>query len=336
MGARHIGGCGILLVLAILAAAAAQATPLQVNHEPSAGEAMPRPWAVAYRTEGHHGRMPVRREIPDIISVAGEIITDLDQATGAREVPTAVLAKVHRVLAHAVDMERDVGPGDTFRLAYRDSTGDDGAELLYVSLRLGERVISVFHHRTADGFEGYFDRDGHSTEGPILKTPVEGARVSSPFGMRRHPILGYTRMHKGLDFAAVTGTPVLAAGDGVVVRRERNGGYGRFVQIRHTGGLATAYAHLSRYADALAPGDEVRQGQVIGYVGATGLATGPHLHYEMLRDGLPVDPSGMELAPSRVLAGEALDHFRIERIRLMVVLKRARGGASWDSVATAE
>src|SRR5690606_13914592 len=137
---------------------------------------------------------------------------------------------------------------------------------------------------------GYFDRDGRSIENALLKTPVDGARVASVFGMRHHPILGYSRMHRGIDFAAPRGTPVFAAGDGVVARLGTNGGYGRYVRIDHGGGEATAYAHLGAYADGLAVGERVRQGQVVGYVGASGLATGPHLHYEVLIDDAQVDP----------------------------------------------
>ena len=185
------------------------------------------------------------------------------------------------------------------------------------------RTLAVYRHTMADGFTGYFDRDGRSAESPLLKTPVKGARISSIFGMRHHPILGYERLHKGLDFAAPRGTPVLAASNGVIDKRQRNAGYGRYVRIDHGAGHATAYAHLNAYADGLNVGDPVRQGDVIGYVGSTGLATGPHLHYEVLHDTTPVDPATVALPPQRVLSGNDVADFRIARIKLLVALKRA-------------
>ena len=243
--------------------------------------------------------------------------------------PEAILLQTYRVLGHALDLQRDIGHGDTFRLAYetfdnRLTEGLQQSNLLYVSLRLRERTLSIYRHTTPDGYVGYFDTEGRSAERPLLKTPVDDGRLSSRFGMRHHPILGYSRMHEGLDFSAPRGAPVLAAGNGIVVRRSRYGSFGRYIKILHGGSYATAYAHLSGYAKGLKPGDHLRQGAIIGYVGASGLATGPHLHYEVLRDDEPVDPVEVSLPPRRVLAGEELSHFRVARIKLLVIIKRAR------------
>ena len=154
----------------------------------------------------------------------------------------------------------------------------------------------------------------------MLRTPVDATRVSSKFGKRRHPILGYTRMHRGVDFAAPTGTPVRAAGRGVVVARHWKGNYGRYIRIRHGGGYQTAYAHLRRYAKRLRRGSRVAQGQVIGYVGSTGLSTGPHLHYEVIRDGRQINPMTLKLPSGIRLSGAALERFgeRRDEIAAMV------------------
>jgi murein DD-endopeptidase MepM/ murein hydrolase activator NlpD len=149
-----------------------------------------------------------------------------------------------------------------------------------------------------------------------LRTPIDGARLSSRFGMRRHPILGYNRMHKGVDFAAPTGTPIYAAGEGRVDVAKRHGGYGKYIRIRHTGEYSTAYAHLSAFAKGIAPGRRVRQGQVIGYVGTTGRSTGPHLHYEVLRNNAQINPLQIKQPPNQQLAGADLERFRVEVVRI--------------------
>ncbi|MEL6782689.1 MAG: M23 family metallopeptidase, partial [Pseudomonadota bacterium] len=160
-----------------------------------------------------------------------------------------------------------------------------------------------------DGVTDYFDPNGESATKFLMKTPINGARLSSRFGKRRHPISGYTRMHKGTDFAAATGTPVYAAGHGTVERASRYGGYGHYVRIRHANGYKTAYAHLSRYGSGIKSGRRVRQGQVIGYVGSTGASTGPHLHYEVIVNGKHVNAMSLRLPTGRKLSGDMLDEF---------------------------
>jgi murein DD-endopeptidase MepM/ murein hydrolase activator NlpD len=149
-----------------------------------------------------------------------------------------------------------------------------------------------------------------------MKTPINGARLSSGFGMRRHPILGYSKMHRGTDFAASTGTPIMAAGDGIVDRAGFYGGYGRYVRLRHSGKYATAYGHMSAFARGIRPGARVRQGQVIGYVGSSGASTGPHLHYEVLLDGMQINPMSMRVPTGRNLDGKAMAQFEAERDRI--------------------
>ena len=171
-----------------------------------------------------------------------------------------------------------------------------------------------------DGEAEYFDRTGRSLRKFLLRTPVDGARLSSTFSMRKHPILGYSLMHKGVDFAAPSGTPIYAGGGGRVAVAGRNGGYGNYIRVRHSAEYSTAYAHLSRFAKGIKPGQRVRQGQVIGYVGSTGRATGPHLHYEVLRNDQQINPLKIKQSPATQLAGADLERFqeevaRIDRLR---------------------
>jgi len=286
---------------------------------------------------------PIKHEV-DLIPASGRITTSLYEAARVQGVPMSVLLQTYGVLGHAVDFQRDIRSGDRFDIGYESF--DDGAlggkhsgKLVYISLRLGDRTQSYFRHKTNDGFTGFFDISGNSVQTSLLKTPVDGGRLSSGFtgffdisgnsvqtsllktpvdggrlsslfGKRKHPILGYTRMHKGLDFAAPLGTPVLAAGDGVITARELKGSFGKYVSIRHDNQYSTSYAHLSKYEDSIKPGRLVRQGDVIGYVGSTGLATGPNLHYEVQRGGKSVNPIAIDLPSQRVLTDNELTRFR--------------------------
>jgi murein DD-endopeptidase MepM/ murein hydrolase activator NlpD len=188
---------------------------------------------------------------------------------------------------------------------------------LFVGLesRRGPRAFYQFL-APGDVRPDWYDADGKSARKFLMRTPINGARLSSGYGMRRHPILGYSRMHRGTDFAAPTGTPILAAGDGTIIRASRYGSYGNYVRIRHANGYETAYAHMSRFSRGLRAGGSVRQGQVIGYVGTTGRSTGPHLHYEVLRRGAQINPVNLQVANGRNLEGRALELFQIERARI--------------------
>ena len=224
--------------------------------------------------------------------------------------------------AYDVDFQRDVRPGDHFELVFERYYDDEGntvrtGDLLFVSLET-RRGMRNFYAFMAPGNSrlDWYDADGKSARRFLMKTPINGARLSSGFGMRRHPILGYSRMHRGTDFAAPSGTPILAAGDGTVVRASRYGGYGNYIRIRHANGYETAYAHLSRYARGMRSGARVEQGDVIGFVGTTGRSTGPHLHYEVSLRGRQVNPMSLRVATGRTLSGRALDLFTIERDRI--------------------
>jgi murein DD-endopeptidase MepM/ murein hydrolase activator NlpD len=185
-----------------------------------------------------------------------------------------------------------------------------GGEVLFASLKLRGRQVHAYRYEHADGTTGYYDIDGRSLRKWLMRTPIDGARLSSGFGPRRHPILGYNRMHRGVDFAAPTGTPIYAAGDGVLTKAGRKGSYGNYIQIRHNDEFSTAYAHMSRFADGIKKGARVRQGQIIAYVGSTGRSTGPHLHYEVLQNGQQINPMSIKPQNAARLAGTDLERFR--------------------------
>jgi len=188
--------------------------------------------------------------------------------------------------------------------------------ILFAALTLSGTEYRLYRHTMKDGTVDYFNQHGDSVKKALLRTPIDGAKLTSGFGARRHPILGYTRMHRGVDFGAPAGTPVMAAGDGVIEKAGINSGYGNYVAIRHNGQFKTAYAHLSRFGKGISPGRRVRQGDIIGYVGSTGLSTGPHLHYEVLQNDEQVNPTGVRLPTGIKLKGPDLTLFAAARARL--------------------
>lgn len=229
-------------------------------------------------------------------------------------IPSGVLAELIRAFSFDVDFQRDLQPGDQFIVQYEQKMYKDGrvtgaGNLRYAALIVSGERKEVFRHKFADGSVEYYNSDGKSVRKALLRTPVEGARISSRYGMRRHPILGYSKMHRGVDFAAPRGTPIYSAGDGVIERAGRFGAYGKYVRVRHAGSMATAYAHMHRIAKGIKPGTRVRQGQIIGYVGSTGRSTGPHLHYEVLINGSQVNPLSIEVPVGNALAGIELQRF---------------------------
>ncbi|HEX2479830.1 MAG TPA: peptidoglycan DD-metalloendopeptidase family protein [Geminicoccaceae bacterium] len=266
---------------------------------------------------------PQRR---DLVHRAGIIDDSLYLSAERAAVPQDVTISLIKLFSWDVDFQRDVRQGDRFEALFETVALEDGSDivrggdLLYAALSIDGRLFEGYRFELPDGGVAYFDRSGKSLRKFLMRTPIDGARLSSRFGMRRHPILGYNRMHQGVDFAAPTGTPIYAAGEGKVEIAKRNGGYGKYIRIRHTGEYSTAYAHLSRFAKGIAPGRRVRQGEVIGYVGTTGRSTGPHLHYEVLRRGAQINPLQIKQAANQQLAGADLERFgaeiaRIDRLR---------------------
>lgn len=217
--------------------------------------------------------------------------------------------------SYDVDFQRDIQPGTQFSLFYdtykdEESGLERPGELLYAKLLIEEKPCEIYRFQAPGDVPAYYTAQGEAVRKALLKTPIDGARVNSGFGNRKHPILGYTKMHKGVDFAAAKGTPIMAAGDGIIEKCSPYSSYGNYICIRHNGNTKTAYAHLSRYAKGVNKGTKVRQGQVIGYVGATGRTTGPHLHYEVIQNGKHVNPQKVTQFPSTKLTGKALIAFK--------------------------
>jgi murein DD-endopeptidase MepM/ murein hydrolase activator NlpD len=279
---------------------------------------------------------PQRREL---VHRAGIIDDSLYMSAERAALPHDVIISLIKLFSWDVDFQRDVRRGDQFETLFEVVALEDGSEgvrggdLLYAALSIDGRLFEGYRFELPEGRIAYFDRSGKSLRKFLMRTPIDGARLSSRFGMRRHPILGYNRMHKGVDFAAPTGTPIYAAGAGTVELAKRNGGYGKYIRIRHTGEYSTAYAHLSGFAKGVTPGRRVRQGQVIGYVGTTGRSTGPHLHYEVLRNNAQINPLQIRQPPDQQLAGTDLERFRLEMARIDQLRKDPPGGTQVASHA---
>jgi murein DD-endopeptidase MepM/ murein hydrolase activator NlpD len=241
-----------------------------------------------------------------------------------QEVPTELIEQIIRIFAYDVDFQSRITPGDSIEIFHSlpENTPDAAEpEVLFAALTLNGTTKRFYRFRTPDdSIVDYYDDEGKSAKKFLMRKPVTSGVLRSGFGARRHPILKYVRMHTGVDFAAPRGTPILAAGNGVVEEIERNSGYGNMTVIRHTNGYETLYAHQTGYAKGLAVGARVRQGQVIGYVGSTGLSTGPHLHFEIRINGKPVDPLRIRLPQGRVLENEMYASFERERARIDALL----------------
>ncbi|MCB1580660.1 MAG: peptidoglycan DD-metalloendopeptidase family protein [Rhodospirillales bacterium] len=255
---------------------------------------------------------------PKLYARKTRIETSLYGSAARANIPSAVIAEMIRIYSWNIDFQRDIRSGDKIEVLYEAFETEDGefaryGNVLFASLNVGNRDYPIYRFEMDDGRVDYFEPDGISIRKTLMKTPVDGARISSGFGMRKHPVMGYSKMHKGMDFAAPTGTPIYAAGDGVVERAGRNGSFGNYVRIRHNSKLKTAYAHLHRIKSSVSKGSRVRQGQIIGYVGTTGRSTGPHLHYEVLLNGEQVNPRSVNLPTGEQLAGQQLKRFKLQQ-----------------------
>ncbi len=233
--------------------------------------------------------------------VKGKIQSSLYVSALKEGVPENTLLEIISLLGFSVDFQREIRKGDNFEIMFTKkidllkNTIIETKPITYVSLNLSGNKLNFFNYEDKYGLPQYYDENGKSSKRTIMKTPINGARLSSGYGNRKHPILGYTKMHRGLDFAAPLGTPVFAAGDGVIEKAGWNGSYGRYIRIRHTGTYKTAYAHLSDISKNVRIGKRVLQGKTIGYVGSSGRSTGPHLHYEVLRNNKQINPVKIKL-----------------------------------------
>ena len=231
-------------------------------------------------------------------------------------IPEKTLLEMISLLGFSVDFQREIRSGDSFEVLFTKEI-DILSNLViqtkpikYVSMSLSGNKLNFFNYEDKFGFPQYYDENGKSSKRTIMKTPINGARLSSRYGNRKHPILGYTKMHRGLDFAAPSGTPVFAAGDGIIEKAGWNGSYGKYIRIRHTGTYKTAYAHLSGFHKNVRSGKRVSQGKIIGYVGTTGRSTGPHLHYEVLKNNIQVNPMRIKLPAGKNISKGDIHNFK--------------------------
>lgn len=257
--------------------------------------------------------------------VRASIDASLYVAAERQGMPAATIISLIRALSYRVDFQREIRAGDRFAALYTMRAAADGSlapgDVDYAELDLGDRIEKLYRFQNPKtGRIDFFDEKGESMRRLLMRTPIDGARLTSSFGRRKHPVLGYVKSHKGVDFGAATGTPIYAAGDGVIKRANRFGSYGNYVLIDHPRGYKTAYAHLSRFAKGMKAGKKVRQGQVIGYVGATGRVTGPHLHYEVYKGKVRVNPMRLDLPTGEVLTRSALTAFKAHVVQVEATL----------------
>ncbi len=306
----------------------AYAPTLAPNGTPKAGDAfagfeIPLDYAtrvhVSPAPEGGYRAFEIERELETLhVRAEGTIDWSLFAAGADAGVPAKVMAELVRAFSWDVDFQRDIRKNDRFEVMFErkvDTAGKpvhDG-RILFAALTLSNERKPIYLHQMASGAWDYFDDKGQSAKKALMRTPIDGARLSSHYGNRKHPILGYTKKHSGTDFAAPPGTPIYAAGDGMVESAGWNGGYGKYVRIRHNSEYATAYAHMKGIKRGIGKGKRVRQGQVIGYVGTTGRSTGPHLHYEIIRRGVKVNPMRVKMPSGEKLKGTELANFKASR-----------------------
>ena len=261
-----------------------------------------REYIVSRKDDGsYEAEEKIYKVSPRIVRVEGEREGSLQQSGIKAGAPSAAMVEFVRALSYDVDFQRELKQGQKFTVLLEQQVTSDGkvthpGRLVAGELRLMKRTVVVMRYRPKGGADGFYTPQGESVVRSFLRTPMDASRITSRFGMREHPILGFSALHAGVDFAAPPGTPILAAGNGKVVSAGPNGGYGLYVKLQHTQDVATAYAHLSRIGPGVKPGVQVRQGQVIGFVGSTGMSTGPHLHYEFLKGGRHVNPLTQKFA----------------------------------------
>lgn len=265
--------------------------------------------------EGFRASMRQRTAETATARARGVINSSFYQAAQDAGLDARVIMELMNAFSYDVDFQRDIKSGQHLEVLFEQHLDKHKqviaqGDVQYARFNLGGQELEIYRYEDSEGNVGFYHPNGESVRTALLRTPVNGARISSGYGLRRHPVLGYSKMHKGIDFAAPTGTPVYAAGDGVVKKAKRWGGYGNYLKIEHNGTYATAYAHLHRFAKGVRPGKRVKQGQVIAYVGSTGRSTGPHLHYEILKYGKQTNPSKVKFKSGRKLKGRELAAFK--------------------------
>ena len=243
-----------------------------------------------------------------------------------------IIVEFANIFGFEVDFQRDIRTGDKFEVYYERYLDEDGivrntGKIIYASMFVNNKDLVLYSFKYNKG-NNYYDVDGKSAIKTLMKTPINGARLSSSFGLRKHPILGYNKLHQGTDFAAARGTPIMASGSGVVVMAQKYKGYGNYVRIKHNSTFETAYAHMYKFGRGIKKGVRVNQSQIIGYVGSTGMSTGPHLHYEVIKNKKKINSQRLKLPSGKILDNEARNKFEVDRIKIDVRLAELRKNKS--------
>ncbi len=251
------------------------------------------------------------------------ITSSLYASAVAEKINPGIIIDFARIYGFQIDFQRDIWKNDSFQVIYEEYTNEkdkiiDTGDIIFANLILQGKSYPLYIFNDGKKKE-HFDENGQSIRKTLMKTPINGARLSSPFGKRKHPILGYTKMHRGTDFAAPTGTPIMASGDGIIQKASWCGGGGNCVKIKHNSIYTTIYAHMSKFARGIKRGVRVRQGQIIGYVGSTGMSTGPHLHYEVVENGKKINSQTLKLPSGKILKKNERKSFEIEKIKINVL-----------------
>ena len=259
----------------------------------------------------------------DIIYKENSILQSLYKSASDQKIPANVIIEFARIYGFQVDFQRDIRKRDSFQILFEIFKDDNGkvietGEILFANLKLSGSNNS-FYFFNEEGSRGHYDKNGKSVKKALMKTPINGARLSSPFGMRKHPIDGFNKMHKGTDFAAPMGTPIMASGDGVIKKAGWCGGGGNCIVIKHNSTYETVYAHMSKFPRGIRNGVRVKQAQIIGYVGSTGKSTGPHLHYEVIVNGKKINSQKLKLPSGKILKGDQRKKFETVKIKLDVL-----------------
>ena len=267
----------------------------------------------------------LEKELIKVITYKESMITNsLYQSALSLKIKPNIIIEFARLYGFQVDFQRDIWKNDSFQIIYEEFLNKDGnvietGNIIFANLNLQNQDLKLYRHEYEKNKIDYFDENGKSMKKTLMKTPINGARLSSSFGKRKHPILGFTKMHTGTDFAAPTGTPILASGDGLVVRAQWCGGGGNCVKIKHNRVYQTVYAHMSKFGRGIKKGSRVKQGQIIGYVGSTGLSTGPHLHYEVIENGRKINSQKLKLPSGKILRGDQRKVFEVNKIKIDVL-----------------
>jgi len=267
----------------------------------------------------------LEKNFTKVIAYKESIITNsLYQSALNLKIKPNIIIEFARLYGFQVDFQRDIWKNDSFQIIYEEFLNKDGevietGNIIFANLNLQNQDLKLYRHEYEKNKIDYFDENGKSMRKTLMKTPINGARLSSSFGKRKHPILGFTKMHTGTDFAAPTGTPILASGDGLVVRAQWCGGGGNCVKIKHNRVYQTIYAHMSKFGRGIKKGARVKQGQIIGYVGSTGLSTGPHLHYEVIENGRKINSQKLKLPSGKILKGNQRKVFEVNKIKIDVL-----------------